>query len=110
MELSTIYNITNSDMHESENQPKNKEDINMANRIELNEQDIGNVVGGAFTYKYDKQGNYKCKVDGGAVYYAREGAREAITKYDYSSDSLTSQDLVNWALQNGWFSTSPINE
>lgn len=82
----------------------NMEDNDLA-RVEINEQDLNNVVGGAFNY-IERNGQTICIVDGVGAYYASSDAFGAIAAY--SSDvTLTAQEVVDWAVANGYLSKNP---
>lgn len=76
------------------------------NRVELNEQELEGVVGGAFHY-YQKNGYNVCRVDDVGVYYASADAFGKIAAYA-ADTSKTAQQVVNWAVSNGYLSKSPI--
>lgn len=80
----------------------------MANRIELDEERLDEVVGGAFNYYTNSKGQRKCVVDGVGTYYVTADAFGAVCAYT-SDTSITAQEAVNWAISNGYFSTSPMN-
>jgi len=77
-------------------------------RIELNEEHLDEVVGGAFHYYTNSAGKFRCRVDNIDTYYAKSDAFGAISAYA-SDTSLTSQQIVDWAISNGYLSTQPIN-
>ena len=80
----------------------------MADRIQLNEQDLNDVVGGEFHYQYNRKGQFICKVDSMGVYYAAENAREKIHAYDVAHPELNEQELTKWALGAGYLSYTPF--
>lgn len=84
----------------------NKEELNMAERIILNEQELDSVVGGAFHY-IEKNGYRFCVVDNVGNYFASADAFGKISAYA-ADTTKSAQEVVNWALQNGYLSTSPI--
>ena len=71
-------------------------------RMELNEQDLEGIVGGAFNFWYNSKDEYVCKVDNVGSFYAKEGAKRAITLYDAHNPGLGDAALTQWALDNGW--------
>ena len=75
----------------------------MVERIQLNEKDVDEVVGGAFWYWTEPDGSYHCKVDGIGVYNASTSAKRQISLYYLEDRSRTAEDLVNYALSNGLF-------
>ena len=70
----------------------------MSDRIELDEQALEGIVGGAFHFQYNKKGQYACKVDGIGSFFADEDAMRKIHKYDVANGGLSDQELVDWAL------------
>ncbi len=76
-------------------------------RIELDEERLDEVVGGAFNYYTTKKGTRKCAVDGVGTYYVSADAFGAVAAYA-SDTSLTAEQIVNWAIANGYFSTTPF--
>lgn len=84
------------------------EDKNMA-RIELNEERLDEVVGGAFHYYTNKAGQQKCVVDGVGSYYVTATAFENVAAHA-ADVTLSAQQVTDWALANGYFSTTPINQ
>ncbi|MBR5345738.1 MAG: hypothetical protein IK127_07920 [Clostridia bacterium] len=85
----------------------NKEDIKMA-RMELDEERLDEVVGGAFNYYTNSKGQRRCYVDTtGAAYYCSADAFGAVAAYS-SDTTKTVQEIVDWALANGYFSTNPM--
>lgn len=75
----------------------------MSDRIELNEQNLESVVGGAFRYSTRPDGTMYCKVDGAGTYNCTEGAKNKISRYFMNNPDATLQDGINYALQNGLF-------
>lgn len=76
-------------------------------RVELNEEQLNDVVGGAFNYYTNSRGQSKCRVDDVGTYYVSSTGFENVVAY--SSDiTLTAQEIVDWALANGYFSTTPF--
>ena len=76
----------------------------MADRIELNEQDLQDVVGGAFNfYTYKKTGEYLCYVDGIGTYKpTSSSSRAQIVVMCAQNDGLSQQELVDLAIANGY--------
>lgn len=80
----------------------------MADRFELDEERLDEVVGGAFNYYTNSKGQRRCYVDGlNATYYVSADAFGAVAAYS-SDTTLTSKQVVDWAIANGYFSTKPI--
>ena len=77
-------------------------------RIELDEERLDEVVGGAFNYYTNKTGQKKCVVDNVGTYYVSATGFENVVAYA-SDVTLTAQQIVDWALANGYFSTKPFN-
>lgn len=75
----------------------------MAERIELNEEQLDDVVGGAFNFRYNSKGAYICKVDGVGTYYASENAKRQLAVYEIGHPGLSDADLVAWAVAQGLF-------
>ena len=76
----------------------------MADRIQLNEEDMGEVVGGAFSfYKSKKTGEWLCYVDGIGSYKVLSGdAREEIGIMCARNNGLSQQELLDMAKANGY--------
>lgn len=74
-------------------------------RVEIKEQDLNNVVGGSFNY-IERGGQTICVVDGIGAYYASANAFGKISAYA-SDVTLTAQEVVDWALANGYLSKTP---
>ena len=83
------------------------EDKNMA-RVELNEQDTEQVVGGAFTY-YEDGTDYKCDIDGYGTVYAKYSAKRTVTKIYLANKDKSVAEIVQMAMDAGVFSTTPID-
>lgn len=77
-------------------------------RVELDEERLDEVVGGAFNYYTNSKGQRKVYIDDlGVAYYASADAFGAVAAY--SSDvTKTVDEITQWALSNGYFSTKPI--
>ena len=73
----------------------------------IDEERLDEVVGGAFNYYTNKQGQRKCAVDGVGSYYVTADAFGAVAAYA-ADQSKSAQDIVNWAVANGYFSTKPF--
>lgn len=76
------------------------------NRIQLNDMDLENVIGGAFHY-VERKGQTFCVVDGIGTFFAKPDAFQKIAAYA-SDTSLTSQQVVDWAISNGYLSKNPF--
>ena len=78
-------------------------------RIELNEENLDGVVGGAFYYNtYEREDGTEymtCRVDGKGTFYCTENAKKKLVTYAMKKGlaTVTVDDLVNYALQNGYF-------
>lgn len=77
-------------------------------RTELNEERLDEVVGGAFHYYTNSAGKFRCKVDNVGTYYAKSNAFGAIAAHA-SDVTLTAQQVVDWALAEGYLSTKPLD-
>ena len=78
----------------------------MANdRIQLSEEDIENVVGGAFNFFYNDQGAYACYVDGVGRFECNSQARDRLTalKLQHKKDRWTAQQYVDVLIAEGVF-------
>jgi len=84
-----------------------KEDIKMADMVKLNDDALDSVSGGAFNYYKDSSGQNKCMVDDVGKFYCTPDAFGYVAAYA-SDVSLTAQQVVDWALANGYFSYSPF--
>ena len=74
---------------------------------EMIEEKLDQVVGGAFHYYTNKAGQKKCVVDGVGTYYVSDDAFGEVAAYA-SDMSLSAAEIVDWALDHGYFSTSPF--
>ena len=74
-------------------------------RIELDEERLDEVSGGAFNYYTTKKGTRKCQVDGLGTYYVTADAFGEVCAHA-ADTSLTAQQIVDWAIDNGYFSTT----
>ena len=87
-----------------------KEDMDMA-RIELNDQQMDDVVGGNFNW-YKERGTYlaRCRVTGLGDYYCSPSAKSRYNalKLEHKLDGWTEQDYVNALVSEGEFSTNPF--
>lgn len=79
----------------------------MANRVELKEQELDSVIGGAFVYNThtnaDGSEYMTCRVNEGNTYYCSENAKRKISLYIMNNDNVTVQDVVDYALETGVF-------
>ena len=73
----------------------------------IDEERLDEVVGGAFNYYTNSAGQRKCYVDDIGTYYVSADAFGAVAAYS-SDTSKSAQDVVNWAVSNGYFSKNPI--
>ena len=77
----------------------------MSKRIQLNDQDVEKVVGGAFNWYYDEQGARYCWVDGvgdfSVILEAKD--RYAALKLAHKLDGWTAQMYVDVLVQEGYF-------
>jgi len=74
-------------------------------REELNEERLNEVVGGAFHY-IQRNGQTICIVDGVGNYYASSTAFAQISAH-CSDMTLSAQEVVDWAVANGYLSKKP---
>ena len=77
----------------------------MANRIELNEQDMANVVGGAYNFYYDLNGARRCDVDNVGDFACDAEASDRLTalKLLHRGQGWNAQMYVDQLLQEGHF-------
>ena len=73
----------------------------------IDEERLDEVVGGAFNYYTNGQGQRKCYVDDIGTYYVSADAFGAVAAYS-SDTSKSAQDVVKWAVANGYFSKKPF--
>lgn len=81
------------------------EDKNMANRIELKEQDLEKIVGGSYNFYYEDDGQMWCKVDGVGKYQCSADAMARLTKLklEHKGEGLKAYDYVQMLIQEGKF-------
>ena len=78
----------------------------MANIEKLTDDALDAVSGGAFNY-FSRNGVNYCYVDNIGSFYAAADAFGYIAAY--ASDSTkTAQEVVDWAIANGYLSSSPM--
>lgn len=75
----------------------------MANRVELKEEFLDDIVGGAFHYNTMSDGSMTCRVDGAGLFHCSENAKRKISLYIMNNEDCTLNDVVNYALSNGYF-------
>lgn len=80
------------------------EDNNMAREL-LNEQNLEDIVGGAYNFYYDENGVKCCQVDGVGTYQCTADAQDKLIFYklQYKGQGLTAQDYVNLMINAGCF-------
>ena len=83
----------------------------MADRTELNEQEVEEVVGGNFNW-YSQRGTQlnKCRVTGIGDYFVSPTAKSRynVLKLEHKLDGWTEQDYVNTLLCEGEFSIDNV--
>ena len=79
----------------------------MADMVKLNDDALDSVSGGFFNYYTNSQGYQKCVVDGVGTFYCSSDAFGRVSAYA-SDVSLSAQQVVDWALANGYFSYNPF--
>ena len=74
-------------------------------RVELNEQDMGSIVGGAFNWYYDREGAAHCRVDGVGDFYVTAAAKDryAALKLEHKLDGWKGADYVAVLTSEGYF-------
>jgi hypothetical protein len=79
----------------------------MAERMQLNEQDLESVVGGAFHYNSyenpDGSEYMTCRVDGASTYYCTENAKNKISAYIILQRPTSLQQVIDYAITKGYF-------
>ena len=75
----------------------------MTNRTELKEQDLENVIGGAFHYNTYDDGTMTCRVDDVDTFYCTANAESMISTYIVTHKGCTLDDVINYALLNKYF-------
>ena len=76
-------------------------------RMQLNEENLDEVVGGKFTFYTDQSGNPRCKVtDFGKFYTSADGFFKYITMRN-ASPNLTEAEYVQMAIDQGIIWTNP---
>lgn len=77
----------------------------MANRKELNSQDLEMIVGGAFNWYYDEDGARHCSVDGVGDYKVTSSAKDRYTalKLQHKHDGWHASDYVDVLVSEGYF-------
>lgn len=78
------------------------------NRVELNEQELESIVGGAYVFSAyigaDGEEHLKCKVTGGyGTYQCSESAKRKIDSYLVSHSNADPQEVINYAVNSGLF-------
>lgn len=76
----------------------------MAERIQLNDQDVTEVVGGAFNW-YKKDGARRCKVTNFGDYFVTDTAKTRYTslKLEHKADGWTDADYAQQLIDEGEF-------
>lgn len=75
----------------------------MENRYELNEDDLDQVIGGAFNYYTNPDDTMYCVVDGAGTYNCTENAKDKISAYIVTHRGCTLQEVIDYALNKGYF-------
>ena len=75
-------------------------------RVELKEDNLDNVVGGAFNWYSEDDGSKFCHVDGVGTYKVTASAqsRWMILMLQHKLDGWTAADFVNVLVSEGYFS------
>ena len=76
-------------------------------RVQLNDAQTEDVVGGIFDFYTNKKGERKCAVEGIGTYYASADAFDWFVQYT-CGDKYTAQEVVDEGFRLGYFSNSPI--
>ena len=72
-------------------------------RMELNDNTVENVVGGAFHYYYKDDGTCTVKIDNVGTYQCSEVAKTRLNRYMMQNPDCTLQDVINYAFDNGLY-------
>ena len=75
----------------------------MADRVELNAENLESIVGGAFNYYYNDDGTMTCHVDNVGTYNCSSSAKDMISVYILQHDTCTLDEVVNYAVSQGLF-------
>lgn len=75
----------------------------MNEHVELNDQELEMVIGGAFHYNTRPDGSMYCRVDDDKTYNCTDNAKQKISTFFVKNPDATLQDAINYALQNGYF-------
>ncbi len=77
----------------------------MTKRVELKEQDLENVVGGAFNFYYDANGAKRCDVDNVGDYACSADARDRLTalKIQHRADRWSAAQYTEALINEGYF-------
>ena len=78
----------------------------MADMVKLNDDALDSISGGAFNYYTNSAGQNKCVVDGIGTFYTTPDAFGYVAAYA-SDVTLSAQQVLDWALANGYFSYNP---
>lgn len=73
----------------------------MADRVELKAEEMEKVVGGAFNYFEDENGEYRCLIDDVGLYHAKYTAKRAITKLILNNRGASVTEIVQLAIDAG---------
>ncbi len=74
-------------------------------RVELNEQNLEDVIGGAYHFYYDEAGVKCCKVDGIGIFKCTAEAQDKLYyfKLMHKGEGLKAADYVQMMLECGCF-------
>ncbi len=79
----------------------------MTDRIELNDQDVENIAGGAFyfnSYTNEDGTEYMtCRVDDVGTFYCSESAKRKIALYVINNRGASVESVIDYAVTNGYF-------
>lgn len=75
----------------------------MADHKALTEQELEQVIGGAFHYNTRPDGTMYCRVDGDKTYNCTDNAKQKISTYFVQHPDASLEDAINYALQNHYF-------
>lgn len=75
----------------------------MADHIKLTDQDLEQVIGGAFHYNTRPDGTMYCRVDGAGTYNCTDNAKQKISTFFVQNPEATLEEAIKFALDNHYF-------
>ena len=74
----------------------------MSDRVQLNEEQMEEVVGGIFDFYKTRSGENKCRVEGYGTYHASADAFDWFVQIS-AGDHYSAQEIVKMGLEKGYF-------